>query len=230
MREIQERYARRIKARLAQPSIDVQAARDGMLDCFVSTYHAGLAAGVKSILDIDAGEAQVARLARSLFRKRLEARGSSFEEPTVEALDAIKTEVDEELHFQELPAEMRGVHDQVCSLLLAKAEGTLGHAGATAVVTPQAGAERIAATRPTEARVPVGQSLATPHPAAAAAPRAPTVAPGSTVEQGLRETVALHLGEVRTAVAGGAALPVIRAQLEQLNVLLQALEHFSPVR
>ena len=159
LREIQERYARRIKARLAQPAIDVTAARDGMLDCFVSTYHAGLAAGVKGILDIDPGEAQVARLARSLFRKKLEAQGVSFDAPTVAALDAVKTDVDEELHFEALPAEMRGVHDQVCSLLLAKAEGSLAHAGDAAVV------------RRHESSAPAARPVGAPPVAAPSAPR-----------------------------------------------------------
>ncbi len=108
--EVQARYAKRIKARLAQPKIDMASARDGILDCYVSTYFGGLKMGISGYLGIDASEEQVAHIAQNLFRKRLREHGSSFENPSVEALDRVKQEVDEELHFDELPAEIQGLH------------------------------------------------------------------------------------------------------------------------
>ncbi len=248
--EIQQRYARRIKARLAQPSIDLEAARDGMLDCFVSTYHAGLSAGVKGILDIDAGEAQIARLARNMFRKKLEAHDATFDAPSIEALDRVKEEVDQELHFEQLPAEIRGVHDQVCSLLLAKADGSLAHRGPQSAVT--GGARGAAAPG---ARTETAEDLSSKHlssdvtsnvtsnvtseasaqaPAQAppaAPPRSSAGAPGSrgtTVDAGLRDALHVYLATVQDEVKQGASVATLRQHLARLDTLVQTLEQFSP--
>jgi hypothetical protein len=109
-----------IKARLAQPSISVQEARDGIRDCFVSSYLGGAALaldgfGIRGQVD------SVVGVVSAMFKRRLEAKGSSFEAPTLAHLQALKTEVDDELRLDELPPELKGVHDQVCSVLLHKA-------------------------------------------------------------------------------------------------------------
>lgn len=173
--EVQARYAKRIKARLAQPKIDMASARDGILDCYVSTYFGGLKMGISGYLGIDASEEQVAHIAQNLFRKRLREHGSSFENPSVEALDRVKQEVDEELHFDELPAEIQGLHDQVCSLMLSKAEGQLEHTGDRSAVSSPAPA-RSSAPAPASA---APASAAPAAPVAAAPISRPAPAPRS---------------------------------------------------
>lgn len=53
---------------------------------------------------------------------------------TAEALQTVKDELDEETHLDELPAELKGVHDQVCTLLIGKARGDLKHFGDTSAL------------------------------------------------------------------------------------------------
>ena len=236
-REVQGRYASRIKARLAQPAIDVRSARDGMLDCFVSTYHAGLSAGVKGILGIDASEAQVARVARNMFRKRLASHGASFEEPTVSALDAIKSEVDDELHFEELPAELRGVHDQVCSLLLAKAEGTMGHSGRESAVRARAPVTPPAKAPPRPPRVPKGASSISRATAAQASSEpesntidtdtTPAPIPTGAVTDGIRAAIRSYVDEFQAALGSGESAASLAERVSRLERLVGTLREFD---
>lgn len=195
---VQERYAARIKQRLAQPSIDVAAARDGILDCYVATYFGGLKQGIGGYLGIDASEEQVARVAEALFRKRLKQHGSAFEAPSVEALDRVKQEVDHELHFEELPGELRGLHDQVCSLMLSKADGTLDHAGDRSVVR-----------RPSEPTVTGSEP---PLPA---------------VQGGLRDALSTYLMETASAVNAGAPPSELRARVAKIQRLVEVVDDFA---
>ena len=135
---IQERYAARVKARLERAEITVADARDGLLDCFLASYFQGVHLGLKSLAAIEGGDDEIARVTAAMFRRRLRAHGASFEAPTVAALAQVKDEVDAELHLIELPAELRGVHDQVCALLLAKADGALPHRRGPRVARPTA--------------------------------------------------------------------------------------------
>lgn len=128
-------YVKRLKARLAKPAISVSDARDGILDCFVSTYFEGVNHGLKQLVGVKAEPDEVARVAAQMFKSRLGRHGANFEAPSLEALMKVKEEVDGEFHFAELPAEHRAVHDQVCTLLVAKADGTLAHAGDRSVVS-----------------------------------------------------------------------------------------------
>jgi len=107
-----QQLAKDIKSRLAQPSIDTIAARDGMRDCFVSTYLGGVTEGFANF-DIHGGPDAISRVVESMFRKRLKLAGASWEMPTVKALQNVKDEVDKEIHFDGLPPELKGVHDQV---------------------------------------------------------------------------------------------------------------------
>jgi hypothetical protein len=132
---LHEAYVKRLKARLARPTISVADARDGILDCFVSTYFEGVNHGLRQLVGVKAEPDEVARVAAQMFRSRLAKQGVSFDAPTLEALSKVKEEVDHEFHFAELPAEHRAVHDQVCTLLVAKADGTLAHRGDRSVVT-----------------------------------------------------------------------------------------------
>ncbi len=184
--EIQEKYAKRIKSRLAEKVIDVQAARDGMLDCYVATYFGGLKAGIQGYLGIDASEEQVSRIAQALFRKRLREEGVSYDEPTIDALDRIKDKVDKELSFDTLPHELRGLHDQVCSLMLSKADGGLAHDGARSVVKKELKRAKLA-------HQPTVQ--ATPSPVAAARP--------ASAAEALRESVARYLEETASVIRAG---------------------------
>ncbi len=141
-KSVAERYAQTIKGRLSKKTINVAEARDGILDCFVASYHNGLAHGMKAVLDINAGPEDVARVAAPIFRRRLKNHDAPFEAPTIAALAAVKEEADRELRFDELPAEFRAVHDQVCNLLLAKAEGQIAHEGDRSVLEPPRSAGR----------------------------------------------------------------------------------------
>lgn len=130
--------ARDIKMRLAEREIGVQEARDGMRDCFVSSYLGGVSQGL-SQFDIKGNPDSVAKVIEAMFRKRLRNAGSSWTNPSVEALQSVKDELDEETRLDELPAELKSVHDQVCTLLIGKARGDLQHHGnVSAVVRPPA--------------------------------------------------------------------------------------------
>ncbi len=217
---IQERYAARIKARLARPALDVRDARDGILDCFIATYHAGVAGGLQSILGVHGSEDEVSRVTTAIFRRKLAARGGSFDAPTVEALTLVKDEVDHELHVHELPAELRGVHDQVCALLLAKTDGLLAHDG-----------DRSAMRVTASSAPPVSTSAATITAGAAVAPVAPVapviaVAPPTitggvaltrpVVDHGVRVTVELRAA-LATCLEGLAAQAVAGATTASLD-------------
>ena len=201
VQEVQDRYAKRLKARLAQPKIDVVSARDGILDCFVATYFGGLKQGIAGHLGIDAREEQVAHIAQALFRKKLRARGASFEAPTIDTLEAVKSEVDAEWHFHELPAELSGIHDQVCSLMLSKAEGSLDHAGARSAVRPSG-------------------SAAAPVPSTTSAPR-------SSTNLNLRAALADYLEETSAIVREGESVSALRDRLAKVRQLLETIGAFE---
>ncbi|MEM9195216.1 MAG: hypothetical protein AAGF12_38945 [Myxococcota bacterium] len=236
---VQSKYGQRIKARLAQDKIDLPAARDGMLDCYVATYFSGLKQGIGGYLGINAREEQVAQIAETLFRKRLRQHGATFEQPTVDALDRVKEEVDKELHFAELPAELRGIHDQVCSLMLAKAEGQLAHEGDKSVVgrtpsgapvsTVSAGAETGAPPPASAAPVkhtprPVVISRPTPMgPVPASLAPTESVPAVPTVESGLRDAVVACLSEATHAARNGASVEELRQHIGKLERLVEVL-------
>ena len=151
---VHEQYVQRLRSRLAKPEIELTDARDGLVDCFVSSYFEGVKLGLAGIVGIDASPDDVATVTTELFRKRLENHGASFENPSIEALALVKEEVDRELHFSELPAELNAVHDQVCSLLLAKAEGTLDHS--QLLTDPEEAAEFVKATKVDALAIAIG--------------------------------------------------------------------------
>ncbi len=217
---IQERYALRIKQRLAQPRLELRDARDGILDCFVATYHAGVANGLESILGIRGSETEVGRVTTAIFRRRLSTHGVTFEAPTVDALAAVKAECDDELHIAELPSELRAIHDQVCALLLAKVDGLLGHTGDRSAVRtappPDGAPVRTAPPLPP-------MSAATP---AAAAPR-PQSTPEDRAKAELRRTLALWLREVGERAQQGADPSALARDLARASQLLAALTAFG---
>ncbi|MCB9619223.1 MAG: hypothetical protein H6721_04845 [Sandaracinus sp.] len=225
---IQDKYAKRIKARLAQPRIDVAAARDGMLDCFVATYFGGLKAGIGGFFGIDATEEQVSRVAEALFRRRLKEQGASFEAPTTAALDRVKLEVDRELHFEELPAELRGLHDQVCSLMLAKADGSLEHRGPrTSVARPE-----VSPAAPTEqATAPTPPSAPALAPASVTSIPAPSrlgsLPPEANVDDGLRAALVAYLVQSAEAVRTGEDVSALRARVSRIERLVTTLADFA---
>lgn len=194
-------YVDRLRQRLARPAISVKDARDGVLDCFVATYQEGLAAGLEGVLGVEAGPDQVARVAAGIFRKRLANHGASFDEPTVEALARVKDEADQELHFAKLPVEIQATHDRVCELLLAKAEGSLPHAGDHSSV--------------------VGARASTTVSSAPTA--AVTVPPARPASSALREAVASLLDEVGTAARSGRSMAEIDTRLERVRRLVQTV-------
>ncbi|MFT5355202.1 MAG: hypothetical protein ACI9KE_002418 [Polyangiales bacterium] len=213
---VQHRYATRIKARLGAPNIDAKSARDGILDCFVATYFGGLKQGIGGYLGIDANEEHVARIAQALFKKKLVAHGSSFDEPTVDALDRVRAEVDHELHFHMLPAELKGVHDQVCSLMLSKAEGTLSHDGARNAVTGRA------------SQAPAALGRITPRPMNPIAGRpTPTPSNRSSVSLGLRTALSAYLEESAQAVSAGADGEELAKRLTRLERLFATVRDFE---
>lgn len=217
---IQERYAARVKARLERPEISVTDARDGILDCFIATYFQGVQLGLRSLAAIEGGDAEVARVTAAMFRRRLREHGTSFEAPTVAALALVKDEVDAELHVTELPAELRGVHDQVCTLLLAKADGALPHRAGRSAVEAGGTATTAVATAPR----PLPPPPAPPQPPPLAAAGSATAGPAATE---LRRVLERHLARVGADAAAGAPAAAVRKGLAQAEALLVALDAFA---
>ena len=212
--KVHERYVQRLRARLAKPRVSVEDARDGVLDCFVSTYHEGLGAGLRGVVGVEAGPDEVARVAAGLFRKRLRAHGASFEAPTIDALAKVKAEVDEELHFAELPAELRSTHDRVCELLLSKADGVLPHDGdRSAVRTTSTG-------------------VAMPARSEGALQAEPVVAPRGSAARGsgaraMRDAIAALLDELSHEARDGAPLPELLRRLDKARRLVETVHELE---
>lgn len=120
------RYTDRLRALLSRPSLDAEEARDGMVDCYVATYFGGLERGRSGYFGIDASASQIERVAKALIRSRLRAAGGSYEHPTIGELDRVRVEVDEELQLEDLPGDLRELHDQLCRQLITKAEESHG--------------------------------------------------------------------------------------------------------
>ncbi|MGH1342506.1 MAG: hypothetical protein ACRBN8_13180 [Nannocystales bacterium] len=242
-REVQDKYVARLRARLARPKITVEDARDGILDCFVSTYHTGVKQGLKGIIGVDASPDQVAQVTSRMFRDRLEKRGFSFDAPSVDALNEVKEELDSEFHFSELPAEMSATHDQVCSLLLAKADGLIAHHGDQSVVGKDGPASAAPTIRemqkPPVARAPAPRpdrtgtraAVTVPPPAVPLRPPTvtatrPTVVETSPVTDNLRQALAGYLDEVRKAAPHAEPLELL-ARLDRARSLAQSIADFS---
>ena len=230
-KEVQEKYVSRLRARLARPKITIEDARDGMLDCFVSTYHTGVKQGLKGIIGVDASPDQVAQVTARMFRDRLEKRGISFDSPTADGLNAVKEELDEEFHFSELPAEMSATHDQVCSLLLAKADGLIDHDGDKSVVSNRSNASTVReihkppAIRPPMPRVDRSATRAVPTvppPAASIAPR-PAANP---VTDNLRRALVSYLDETCKLAATASPTELLQ-RLDRARSLAQSVAEFS---
>jgi hypothetical protein len=198
-------YVERLRRRLARPAISVTDARDGVLDCFVATYHEGLAAGLQGVLGVEAGPDQVARVAAGIFRKRLENHGSTFDDPSVEALARVKEEADHELHFAELPIEIQSTHDRVCELLLAKAEGSLPHAGDHSSVV---------GTRVNTSTVPTAPFVLPPARPASSA---------------LRKAIASLLEEIGAAARSGRPMGEVSARLDKATRLVETARDLEAV-
>lgn len=242
-KEVQDKYVSRLRARLARPKITVEDARDGMLDCFVSTYHTGVKQGLKGIIGVNATPDQVAQVTSRMFRDRLEKRGFSFESPTIDALNDVKEELDGEFHFSELPAEMSATHDQVCSLLLAKADGLIEHHGDQSVVRKDEPASAAPTIRemqkppvvrppaPLPDRTGTRASATVPPPAASVRPPVipttrPTVVETSSVTDNLRQALASYLDEVRKAAPHADPVELL-ARLDRARSLAQSIADFT---
>lgn len=221
--KVHERYVQRVRGRLAKASISVEDARDGVLDCFVSTYHEGLGAGLRGVVGVEAGPDEVARVAAGLFRKRLRAHGASFEAPTVDALAKVKAEVDEELHFAELPVELRSTHDRVCELLISKAEGTVPHDGDRSAVRPASPV----VTGPTPE-----PSATAPATSASPRPAEPEAAPRASATRGsgaraMRDAIGALLEELSHAAREGAPLPELLRRMEKARRLVETVHELE---
>lgn len=233
--DLEQRYAARVKSRLAKPEITLTDARDGVLDCFVATYFQGVNKGLQGMLAIDGDEDKVVRVTAGMFRNKLQRHGATFEAPTVEALRAVKEEVDDELHFRELPGELKGLHDQVCSLLLTKAEGDLPHDGDRSVVRRRASTMSRARTEPSS--VPTRPRLGTVKPPAPDAGTAATVPVGGAspakddaVTAGLRGALAAFLRDFADGAESGDPVPALTHRMARLATLLDTLAQFENSR
>ncbi len=239
VQEVQGRYASRLKERLAKSEITVEDARDGIMDCFVSTYYEGVAQGLEGMLDIRGSDEQVADVTRSLFRKKLRSHGGSFLNPTVEALSAVKEEVDDEFRFGDLPAELKGLHDQVCTLLLSKARGDLPHQGDRSVVGDAEAGASPAEPSPAEPS-PAEPSPAEPSPeepspeepspsASGGGERFPAEQPSQprSVTGGLRDALLAYIHELAAAVHAGESADKLAQRLERARTLVDTLANFE---
>lgn len=193
-----EQVAQQLKSRLAAERISVMDARDGVRDCFVATYLGGVEQGLANINTHGTPE-QLAAVTESMFKKRLREYGASWESPTIQALETVKSRVDQELHIVELPAELRSVHDQVCSLLLAKASGLMPHLGNRSVVSTKDSVSTV------------------PQPAS----------PSSPALLALRESFAAYLTETAALCRSGTDSAALRTRLSKAGKLLEALDDIS---
>ncbi len=208
---VAERYAQTIKGRLSKKAINVTEARDGILDCFVASYHNGLAHGMKAVLDINAGPEDVSRVAAAIFRRRLKNHDVPFEAPTIGALAAVKEEADREFRFDELPAEFRAVHDQVCNLLLSKAEGQLTHEGNRSVLEASAPPEPVQATASGSVTGPASSG---------------PVSFAGGVSGSLRRALEAYLRESADRAAVDS-VPVMKSRLQRSLRLLDSIDEFE---
>ncbi len=238
----QEKYVTRLRARLSRPKITIEDARDGMLDCFVSTYFAGVKEGLEGIVGVDAGPDEVARVTARMFRDRLRNHGATFEAPTADALNEVKEEVDREFHFSELPVELSSMHDQVCTLLIAKADGLLEHDGDRSVVQPKKAAKlgsppSFGSTPPAPApsprrMTPTHVAAPTPPPARASDPPPPprtstSRATSTAVTASLRQALAAYLEETGQLALDNAEPSELVTRLERARSLAQSIADFS---
>lgn len=230
-REVQEKYGNRLRARLARPKISIEDARDGMLDCFVSTYFAGVQQGLSKVLGVNASPDQVAQVTARMFRDRLARRGISFDAPTAEGLNDVKEEIDREFHFRELPAELGAMHDQVCSLLLAKADGLIEHDGDRSVVGRRDGDRAAASSRVERAPVVRPPSFGQTNSPSGTRMVATVPPPSarrthSSVTDSLRQALANYLDEVKSEAATADPEDLLQS-LERARGLIQSIVDFS---
>ncbi len=240
---VHEKIAQRLRARLARPKLTLADARDGMLDCFVSTYYEGLKQGLKLVLGVKADPDEIAKVATQIFRSRLLRHGSSFEVPTSEALRKVKDEADRELHFEELSAEARALHDQVCTLLIAKAEGMLDHKGDVSVVSPPKpiamatspspvpmAAVSAPAPAPVATAMPAPLPMPTTMPSPAPAPVAAAPTPltrRATVQPMLRDALRMAAVDLQES-ATRASIAALEAEMKKIAAIVQALKAYDP--
>lgn len=196
-----EKYASEVKRRLGSDQVTEVEARDGLRDCFVASYLGGVAQGLDNFsLRGDVG--QVKGVVEAIFRRRLKAHGTSWETPTVDGLQSVKDEVDVETHLDELPPELKGLHDQVCTLLIGKARGDVGHVGDRSVVKAQARGE-------------VVEPVAVPPQ---------EVAAEDPVSAQMRQTVATLLDQMALEARAGASVDALFERAGQLTGLIDTLQ------
>lgn len=205
-----EKYAKGVKQKLAATTITELEARDGLRDCFVASYLGGVAQGLDNF-NLRGDVRQVENVVEAIFRRRLKAHGTTWETPTVHGLQSVKDEIDVETHMNELPPELKSIHDQVCTLLIGKARGDVGHVGDRSVVKAQARGENV--TTP-------------PQPAAPAAP-APAATAEDPVAVQMRQTVAILLDQMAKETREGASVEALFERAGQLTGLIDTLQRLS---
>ncbi len=168
-----------------------------MVDCYVATYFGGLERGRSGYFGIDASASQIERVAKALIRSRLRASGGSYEHPTIGELDIVRVEVDEELQLEDLPGDLRELHDQLCRQLIAKAE-ECGNGARSGVI------ERTSA-----------QEFLRPP------------SPEQEVSRGLRDSLATYLAFAAENVRAGATLDDISEFEKKIARLVATLRDFS---
>ena len=191
------RYTDRLRALLSRASLDVEEARDGMVDCYVATYFGGLERGRSGYFGIDASASQIERVAKALIRSRLRAGGGSYDDPTITELDRVRIEVDEELQLEDLPGDLRELHDQLCRQLINKAEES--SSGARSGVIEKTSAQEFL--------------------------RPPS--PEKEVTRGIRDSLATYLAFAGENVRAGASLDDIAEFEKKIARLVETLRDFS---
>ena len=236
-----EMYATRVKARLAAAQVTEIECRDGIRDCFVATYLGGVAQGLENF-SIRGDVHQVRGVVEAIFRRRLKMHGTTWETPSVEALEAVKDEIDREVHFDALPAELKNIHDQVCTLLLGKVRGDIGHVGNRSAVAAHARGEipTVPAAAPPAAAAPaVPVAVPQSAPVAVQSEVRPERPPSSStipqpaddpVVAQMRTTVATMLEQMAREARSGADVDELFERAGQLAGLIETLRQLSEVR
>lgn len=91
-------------------------ARDALLGCFVAIHGETLKRGAQ-ILGKNLTPDEVENHAAAQMKLLM---GEHFNNPTKESLAEVKPKLDQKMNFSKVDADLKNMHDQVCTMILSK--------------------------------------------------------------------------------------------------------------
>lgn len=91
-------------------------ARDALLGCFVAIHGETLKRGAL-ILGKELSPEEVESHATAQMKMLM---GEKFNNPTKDSLAEVKPKLDQKMNFSKVDADLKNMHDQVCSMILSK--------------------------------------------------------------------------------------------------------------